>query len=267
MTVQTPTSPQDGDGKRAFVTGASEGLGRAFAIRLAEEGYRITAVARNQARLEELIAELAGGPHEVLAADLSERAGLDLCCERLRAVPHALLVNNAGYSLFGEFAEADIEEELRILAVNCEAAMRLAHTWLEGAGRGDALINLSSLTYFLPTPIQPTYVATKCFLASFSESLWYQSRQRGIYVQGLCPGVTRTMFLERAGLERFRGLLDFFSMTPENVVDSSLHAMQRGRGPIVIPGLGNQALAVACRLTPRRAMVWLVGQLGEFAQE
>ena len=252
---------------RAFVTGASEGLGRAFAVRLAREGYAITAVARNEARLIELVAELEGGPHEILAADLSEREGLDRCTERLRENPYRLLVNNAGYSRFGDFAEAGVEDELRILAVNCEAAMRLAHAYLDVAGSGDSIINLSSLTYFLPTPIQPTYVATKCFLGSFSESLWYQSRSRGVYVQGLCPGVTRTRFLERAGLNRYLDLLEFLSMTPERVVDSSLRAMHRRRGPIVIPGFGNRMVAILCRLLPRRLMVALMGRAGELAQD
>jgi hypothetical protein len=143
---------------KAFVTGASEGLGRAFAIRLAKEGYRVTAVARNEGRLAELLEELDGGPHEILPADLSERKGVDRCAEKLRDGSFRLLVNNAGCSRFGSYAEAEIDDELRILAVNCEAAMILAHAFLEVAESGDALINLSSLTYVLPTPIQPTYV-------------------------------------------------------------------------------------------------------------
>jgi short-subunit dehydrogenase len=252
---------------KAFVTGASEGLGRAFAIRLAKEGYRVTAVARNEGRLAELLEELDGGPHEILPADLSERKGVDRCAEKLRDGSFRLLVNNAGCSRFGSYAEAEIDDELRIFAVNCEAAMILAHAFLEVAESGDALINLSSLTYVLPTPIQPTYVATKTFLASFSESLWYQARSRGVYVQGLCPGLTRTQFLQRAGLKRYIGLLEFLSMTPEQVVDSSLRAMQRRRGPIVIPGFGSALIAILCRLLPRRLLVALIGRAGEFAHE
>ena len=252
---------------KAFVTGASEGLGRAFVIRLAKEGYRVTAVARNEARLAELLEELDGGPHEILSADLSQREGIDRCTEKLRDGSYRLLVNNAGYSRFGTYSEADIDDELRILAVNCEAAMILAHAFLKVAESGDALINLSSVTYFLPTPIQPTYVATKTFLASFSESLWYQARGRGVYVQGLCPGITRTQFLERAGLERYLDSLAFLAMTPERVVDSSLRAMQRRRGPIVIPGFGNALVALLCRLLPRRLLVFLLGRAGELAQK
>ena len=251
---------------RAFVTGASEGLGRAFAVRLARKGYTVTAVARNEARLGELLRELGEGSHEVLALDLGERRGVDLCAERLRERPYELLVNNAGYGVFGSFAEADVDDELQTLAVNCQAAMVLAHTWLVTARPGDALVNLSSLTYWLPTPIQPTYVATKCFLASLSESLWYQARSRGVYVQGLCPGLIRTRFLERAGLKRFMGLLDLLGATPERVVDVSLRAMHRRRGPIVIPGWGNKTIAVLCRVLPRRLLVGVMGRACDFAQ-
>ncbi len=252
---------------RAMVTGASEGLGRAFALRLAREGYAITAVARNELRLAELMTELAGEGHRPLVADLGTDAGLTRCTDHLGAEPVALLVNNAGYSLFGDFADADVEDELAILSVNCAAAIRLAHAHLAQARPGDALINLSSITNWLPTPVQPTYVATKCFLASFSESLWYQSKRRGVYVQGLCPGVTRTGFLGRAGLERFLGLLDFFAMPPEKVVDASLRAMRKRRGPLVVPGLGNRALEVLGRVTPRRWMTSFMGSLGTFAHD
>ena len=166
---------------RALVTGASEGLGRAFAMRLAQEGWAVTAVARNEARLTELTAELGGAPHDHLVADLAQPDGVARCIERLRGERYALLVNNAGYSQFGEFAEADVDEEAKILAVNCEAAMRLAHAHLERAQPGDALINLSSITYWLPTPIQPTYVAARNSMnrssgsVSNSRRLWYPS--------------------------------------------------------------------------------------------
>lgn len=260
------TRPSEDPG-RAFVTGASEGLGRAFALRLAGEGHAITAVARNRARLEELIHELGGEGHTYLVADLASPEGIERCVECLRASHHRVLVNNAGHSRFGAYAERPVEEELAIVAVNCGAAMALAHAFLSRARPGDALINLSSITYFLPTPIQPTYVATKCFLGSFSESLWYQQRSRGIYVQGLCPGITRTRFLERAGLRRFLGLLDLLAMTPERVVDASIRAMQRGRGPIVVPGLANRTLALLCRVLPRRLLVAGMGRLGDLAED
>lgn len=253
--------------RKAFVTGASEGLGRAFALRLAEEGYAITCVARNEARLTSLVVELEGEGHEILVADLADEEGVSRSAERLASGEYTLLVNNAGYSRFGSFVDASIEDELRVLKVNCGAVMSLAHAFLGCAEPGDALINLSSITRDVPTPIQPTYVATKTFVASFSESLWYQQRKRGVYVQGLCPGLARTKFIERAGdLEEKRArLLDLLAMRPERVVAVSLRALRWRRGPMVIPGVSNLLLTGIIRLMPRKLAVWLSGKVGDLA--
>ena len=156
-------------------------------------------------------------------------------------------------------------EQEQILDVDCRAVLVLAHTFLGRANSGDALINLSSITNFLPTPIQPTYCAAKAFIASLSESLWYQQRSRGIYVQGLCPGMTRTRFIERAGDVGMKRLLDLISQTPEAVVDVSLYELNRRRYPIVIPGLRNRLLALTTKLLPRRALVATSGRLGDLA--
>jgi short-subunit dehydrogenase len=255
--------------KRAFVTGASEGLGRTFVKRLAREGYDTTSVARNEVRLTELMDELAeeqgAGQHDYFVADLSSDEGLDICVQRLQETPYSLLVNNAGYSRFGEFTEAAIEEEQKIMKVNCLAVMTLAHAFLKNARAGDALINLSSIVDYLPTPIQPTYVATKCFVASFSESLWYQQRKNGVYVQGLCAGVTKTKFIERAGAGHIQALMDWFSHTPEKVVDVSIAELGKRSKPIVIPGFGYRLLALLLSIVPRKPLVFLSGKLNDLA--
>lgn len=252
--------------KRAMVTGASEGLGRVFVQRLAELGYDTVGVARNEARLQELNAELGSDEHAYIVADLGTSAGVDRCVAEIQRDRVHLLVNNAGFSRFGSFQESRIEDEQEILAVNCQALMSLAHAFLEQAEAGDALINLSSITNFLPTPIQPTYCASKAFIASFSESLWYQQRSRGVYVQGLCPGMTKTQFIDRAAdLGEKKKLLDAISSRPEKVVDSSLRALRKRRGPILVPGFGNRFIALVSGLLPRRLLVWLSGRLGDLS--
>ena len=254
--------------KRALITGASEGLGRCFAKQLARRGYNTTVVARNEGRLQSLVEELEQelGKHDYIVADLSAEEGVQRCAKRLEESSYDLLINNAGYSQFGDFTEADLVEEHKILAVNCQTLMTLSHVFLRNARKGDALINLSSLTNYLPTPVQPTYVATKCFNASFSESLWFQQRPRGVYVQGLCPGVTRTQFMERAsdisGWKKT--FLDMIAQTPEQVVATSIRALEKRQKPIVIPGLSNRLLAGLLKLTPRKPLVWVSGKLGEF---
>jgi hypothetical protein len=254
--------------KRAMITGASEGLGRVFAKRLAsaDYGYDTVCVARNESRLRELMGELGPGDHRYVVADLATDAGVDRCVEEVQRERVNLLVNNAGFSRFGAFEGGTAEDERRILSVNCDAVMTLAHAFLKQAESGDALINLSSITNFLPTPLQPTYCATKAFIASLSESLWYQQRPRGVYVQGLCPGVAKTKFVERAGeLGEKKRLLDAVSQTAESVVDVSLAALDKRTQPIVVPGVGNRIIAGASRLLPRRPLIWLSGKLGDLA--
>ncbi len=251
--------------KKAFVTGASEGLGREFSRQLAAKGYAITAVARNEARLQELMEELPGSTHDYLVADLGQDTGVGRCANRLQDGQYDLLVNNAGYSNFGEFDQAKIEDEEKILAVNCQAVMVLSHAYLKNAKSGGALINLSSITNFFVTPIQPTYCATKSFIASFSESLWYQQRKSGVYVQGLCPGVTKTEFLNRVGNFDKKNLMDIFSRSPEFVIRVSLQELEKRSKPIVIPGVEYKLLALVTRLLPRKAIAWFFGKVGELA--
>lgn len=248
-----------------MVTGASEGLGRVFVQKLANAGYDCVAVARNEERLRELVEGLEPAGHSWLVADLSTRKGLERCEARLAEQPFELLVNNAGFSRFGAFHETTAAEQEQILDVDCRAALVLAHAFLRTARPGDSLINLSSITNYLPTPIQPTYCAAKAFIASLSESLWYQQRSRGVYVQGLCPGVTRTRFVERAGEVRWKRLLDAMSQNPESVVDASLRELRRRRRPIVIPGLHNRLLALVTGWLPRRALVLASGRVGDLA--
>ncbi len=264
--TQIAASPgPDGPRRRALITGASEGLGRVFATKLAHAGYRCVAVARNEARLRELIDEMPVGDHEWMVADLGTTDGLERCATRLSEEHFDLLVNNAGFSRFGLFHESTAAEQEQMLDVDCRAVLLLAHAFLAVARPGDALINLSSVTSFLPTPIQPTYCAAKAFIASLSESLWYQQRSRDVYVQGLCPGATRTRFIERAGDVRMKFLLDAISQSPEAVVDASLRALARRRRPIVVPGLRNRLLVLATKLLPRRALVLASGRAGDLA--
>jgi len=263
---QIAVSPgPDGPHRRALVTGASEGLGRVFTKKLAHAGYHCVAVARNEARLRELVDELPAGNHEWMVADLGTTDGVAQCATRLSEEHFDLLVNNAGFSRFGLFHESTAAEQEQMLDVDCRAVLLLAHAFLTSARPGDALINLSSITNFLPTPIQPTYCAAKAFIASLSESLWYQQRSRGVYVQGLCPGVTLTRFVERAGEVRIKSILDALSQSPEAVVDASLHALARRRRPIVVPGLHNRLVVLATKLLPRRALVLASGHLGDLA--
>ena len=252
--------------KTALITGASEGLGRAFATELAKQGYRTICVARNERRLQELITDLGEG-HRYHVADLAEPAGITSTLQQLQKQPVNVFVNNAGFSRFGTFHELDFETEEKIFHVNISALMRFSHAFLQQAKAGDSLINLSSITHALTTPVQPTYCATKSFIASFSESLWYQNKKRGIYVQALLPGITRTNFIERSSdIDGFKKrLLDMISQTPDAVVRFSLKKMHRRSGPVAVPGISNKGLMLLLRFIPRQWVVLAFGKVGDLA--
>lgn len=161
--------------------------------------------------------------------------GIDAAVTPLSGQHVHALVNNAGFSHLGKYGEREFADEYGMLRVNCHALMALAHAFVRQAREGDALINLSSTTAYVPGPTQPAYCATKAFIASLSESLWYRARARGVYVQGLLPGVTQTEFVGRAGDRggARRKLIDFASQPPKRVVDASPKALARRRRPTV----------------------------------
>ncbi len=249
--------------RRALVTGASSGIGAAFARRLAGDGYDLVVVARNREALEDLAAECTerhAVEIDVLPADLTRPAERRLVEERLAADPgFELLVNNAGFGTAGRFAESDVEREEQEIALNVVALVRLARAALgpmAARGRG-AIVNVSSLAGLGPYPYTATYGATKAFVNSFSEALAEELRGSGVRIQVLLPGFTRTEFQQRAGIDAST-VPSFAWLEPEAVVDASLAGLARGE-VVCIPGRGYRALAGVSGLLPRAAFRRIVG--------
>ena len=250
--------------KRALVTGASAGIGEAFARALAAQQHDLVLVARRGDRLEALAKEL-GERHQVAAsvhvADLAEDAELGELAESIAQDPPDLLVNNAGFGTLGAFAELDAERELEEIRLNVLALVRLTRAALPGMlarGRG-AVVNVSSLAGESAGPFNATYAATKAYVTSFSESLHEELRGSGVVVQALLPGFTRTEFQEVAGVDP--GAVPAFAwMSPEQVALASLAALRRGDA-ICIPGLGNRLLGGATALAPRGMARRLLGAI------
>ena len=257
--------------RRATVTGASAGLGQAFAERLARDGWDLRIVARNAARLQALAKRLRGEHGigvQVVRADLTNPAALRALEQRLARDAHLeLLVNDAGMGDFGAFAGRDREVEEAEIRLNALAVVRLTHAALRGMlrrGRG-AVINVSSTAAFQPCPYFAIYGATKAFLNSFSEALHEELRGSGVRVQALCPGLTHTEIFERAGADA-SGLPSFLWMEPEAVVAESLSALERGT-VVCVPGFGNRALTSLSRLVPHDVSRRLAGILAQRVQE
>ncbi len=251
---------------RAVVTGASSGIGAAFARALRARGERVVLVARRAERLESLARELGGEPDAlVVPLDLADPAAVQTLQAGLesRSVAVDLLVNNAGLGHTGPF-ETQRRETLRaMLDVNVRAVVELTRAFLPGMrsrGRG-RIVNVASNAAFQPVPYLAVYAATKSFVLAFTEGLSEELRGTGVRVQALCPGITATEFLEVA--ETHRGLLvtRMPMMTASEVAESSLRGLDRGRVRVV-PGWPNRLLGfVVQRLAPRGLARRVAGQL------
>jgi len=251
--------------ERALVTGASSGIGREFALQLARQGYVVTGVARREHELRTLVAELPGEGHRFLVADLADTEGVRRVAQVLSTERINLLVNNAGYSVFEPFYQSALARQQDILQVNCAAVVALAHAFLQQAQRGDALINLGSVVSFLPTPAQPMYSASKAFIASFSECLWVEQKPRGVYVMGLCPGVTETEFIRNAsgGAADGSNLPRAFTQTAGAVVGEALVALRKRRKAIVVTGWRNRAMMLLPRVLSRQRLLKILAVAGD----
>lgn len=247
--------------KRALVTGASEGIGHAFAKRLADDGFLVTAVARNEEKLQKLTSDLGEG-HSYIVADLSTEAGAEKIAGLISQQHFDLLVNNAGKGAAGKFSEISMDRHKEILGLNINALVRLSHAYLNGARSGDALINVSSVVSFLPMPAIGLYSASKAFVTSFSESLWHDNKSRGIYVMGLCPGMTLTRFNENAGGGNQKAP-EFLTQTPEELVETGMKALKCRRRPTVVSGALNNLMVFTSRLMSRKSVVSMMGQNSE----
>jgi short-subunit dehydrogenase len=232
----------------ALVTGASAGIGRAFAERLAARGDDLVVVARDTARLEALGKELDGAygtDVEVLTADLATGQGIAAVEARLAdgARPVDLLVNNAGFGTVGRFHELPVAPEITEIGVNVVAVTRLMHAALDGMvrrGRG-GVINVSSIAGYQPNPGTATYGATKAFVSSLSQAVHEELKGTGVHCMVLCPGFTRTEFQDRAGVDSSE-VPDFLWQDAPTVVDHALAAYAKGRA-VCLPGALNQATA------------------------
>lgn len=246
--------------KTAMVTGASSGIGAVFARQLAREGYAVTCVARSEDTLHALAKELGSG-HRVLAADLADAGQLQRVAADVESTGYSLLVNNAGYGIYGRFVEVPLEKQEHLMAVNMHALVRLSHAFLKKAVSGDALINVSSVLSLLTYPGGAVYAATKAFVTNFSESLWYEHKDRGVYVMALLPGLTSTNFQAVAAAGRTAAAQTMRSYPPEVVVKKALATLRARKAPSVISGpLYSFLTFLNTRLMSRKTMITIMGK-------
>ncbi len=249
----------------AVVTGASSGMGLAFARELARRGHKVLAVARRRDRLEALAKEAGqqDGHVAALAADLGTAEGLKLVVARLASLDKIdLLINNAGIATSGDFLGSSLEQELAAIRLNVDAVMTLTRAVLgEMLRRGNgAIINTASVVAFQPFPHFAVYAASKAFVLSFTEALAEEVKGSGVRVLALCPGAAKT---EMSVFSHNEGLLGKLpSLSTDQIVRTALRAVESGR-VIKIVGWLNQMLVFQNRFMPRAAVRWIMGVIAK----
>lgn len=237
----------------ALITGATAGIGAAFAELLAAENHDLVIVARDLPRLNQRAEEWRskfGVEVEVIQADLSRDEDIRRIELRLQNIsrPIEVLINNAGFGINKSFTSSDIAEEIALLDVLVTAPMRLMHAVLPGMKDRDngTIINVSSVAGWIAGG---TYSAAKSYLTVLSESLHTELKATNVRVHALCPGFTRTEFHQRGNM-KMGGLPKWFWLSAEQVVKDSWIAAKAGK-PLSIPGRQYKVLSFITRFGPR----------------
>ncbi|MFN0110411.1 MAG: SDR family NAD(P)-dependent oxidoreductase [Blastocatellia bacterium] len=251
--------------KTAVITGASYGIGEAFAKRLAADGANLILTARSVDRLEALAVELRSQFNvgvTVVKTDLAEAAAPQMLFDETvgRGQQVDLLINNAGFGAVGDFADLPLDRQLEMIQVNVTALVALTHLFLQPMlqRRDGAIIQLASTASFQGVPYFATYSATKSFILTFSEALWAECKPLGVRVLAVCPGPTGTHFQAVAGTEKTKRLVKM--QTPSEVVAASLKALAANRS-FLVSGFGNATMIFLERFVSRQTVTRMASKL------
>jgi uncharacterized protein len=254
--------------KTALITGASGGIGYELALLFARDGFDCILVARSHDQLNALAARMESEFRVktlVLPKDLSKATAVDEIYEEVSAasMPVDVLVNNAGFPVYGLFTETDLETELQMLQVNVVALTQLTKLFLRGMieRRYGRILNLASTAAFEPGPLMAVYYASKAYVLNFSEALANELHGTGVTVTTLAPGPTRTGFQKRGRLEDSR-------LVQGNIGDAPSVALAGYRGlmagkTLVIPGFSNKLIPWIVRVSPRGVVTRVVRRMQE----
>ena len=255
--------------KFTLITGASGGIGEAFARRLAREKHNLVLVARSEKKLHELCDELMLA-HQItahyVALDLNEfEADQKLFDETEK---HSMevdwLINNAGFGSMGDFARLDLERELEMINLNVSALVALTHRYLGKMRerRSGTIINVASTASFQPIPFMATYAATKAFVRSFTEAIAEESRPYNITISAFCPGPVDTGFFDASDIKSDVKSAMFKKgiQTPAEVVETALAAAASGKA-VAIPGWKNYLLTHLVNVVPNRLITRTMGSV------
>lgn len=247
-----------------LITGASSGIGEAFARSLAVRGNNLLLVARSEDKLRRFCSELGrtSSIHcQSVALDLSKPESPAKLFEETknRGLEIDLLINNAGFGSMGDFGGLDLTYELNMVDLNVRSLVETTYRFLQPMRerKSGAIINVASTAGFQPVPYMATYAATKAFVLSFSEALWEENRPYGIEVLALCPGVTETGFFAASQIQKPPART---VETPEQVVETALRGLKRRKSSI-ISGTANKFMVATERFMPRSFVLRTIGSV------
>ena len=249
----------------ALITGASAGIGAAFAQELAARQKNLVLVARSEAKLQKLAQQLQEKYNiqvDILVQDLTELAAAKTVFDTVtqKGLTIDLLVNNAGFGEYGSFAELDGERQVKTVQLNILALVDLTHQFLPGMRqrRSGGIINMASTAAFQPMPYFSVYAASKAFVLSFSEALWAENNSYGVRVLAVCPGPTETNFFQEAKFPSSLASVAAANYTPtEVVVREALQALEKNHSTLVPGAIANQLTANLHRFLPRETLASL----------
>lgn len=255
--------------KTAVITGASSGLGVEFAKQLATRGYNLVLTARSEQKLKDLAKDMEaqhGIKAHVLALDLSQQGAAQELFQFTKSigVEADILINNAGFGLFGEFEGTNLQTELDMIQVNITALTELSKFFgREMVVRGEGkILNVASTAAFQPGPLMAVYYATKAYVLSLSEALANEWQDRGVEVAALCPGATETGFSSTAELGQSK-LFQSGVMKADKVVEEAVVSLLETNKTVIIPGRKNKLLAGSIRFMPRKMVTSVVRKVQE----
>jgi hypothetical protein len=249
------------DRRLALVTGASAGIGAAFARIFASHGYDVALTARRAERLESLAEEIrlrSGVETLTVAADLAEPGAPQAILDHLAAQGRVVdaLVNNAGYGHAGALTSSDLATQLGMIDLNVRALVELTYLFWDKmlANKRGGVLNVASTAAFQPGPLMANYYASKAYVLSFSEALWEEARGTGVHVSCLCPGPTESKFRERAGTGKTRLAQVSKVMSAATVARQGYEGWKRNKR-VVVTGVNNKFIAGVGKYLPRETLL------------
>ena len=249
-----------------LITGASSGIGYEFSKLFAEKGYSLVITARREKKLTELKEMYPENKIEVISCDLGSETGAEYLYNEVkkRGIKVDILINNAGFGLFGEFYETDIEKEKKMIDLNIKALVELSKYFLQEMLEKNSgkILNVASIAAFQPGPYMSVYYASKSFVLSFTEALRNEVRNTGVGVSALCPGPVETEFEKSSELTKSKLFTKLKPVTAEKVAYAGYKGLMKNRA-VIIPGFFNKVAVTAGAVVPTGLKVNIARKIQE----